>query len=187
MKIIFFIMIILSSGVIFAEEYNSEGYRFFARTIDEKSLFIEFTYINKSVNSQCILASDLEINLLGDFFTVNDVSMSPVRYVGPRGSLSSYHPRKFIVLAPGMKTISSIYLDKFYKVKKLKTMTLSYRVPVISCADILERHIQMPSPEFLKGASVSLTSEEKAKLKHNYPDWNEYGFVATLEPLTIRR
>lgn len=171
----------------FAEEDNSESYQFFARTIDNKSLFIEFTYVNTSVTSQCVLASDLEMNLLGDFLTVKNVSMSPVRYIGPMGSLSSYHPRKFIVLAPGMKTISSIYLDKFYKVKKLKMMTLSYRVPVISCADILERHIQMPSPEFLKGTSANLTSEEMAALKHNYPDWSKYGFVATLEPLTIRR
>lgn len=177
----------LSFEMSFAEEDNSENYRFFARIIDEKSLFIEFTYVNTSVNSQCVLASDLEMNLLGDFLTVKDTLMNPVRYIGPQGSLSSYHPRKFIVLAPGMKTISSIYLDKFYKVKKLKMMTLSYRVPVISCADILEQHIQMPSPEFLKGTSANLTSEERSALEHKYPDWNKYGFVATLEPLTIRR
>lgn len=187
LKKIALIVFIIPWHASFATEKNEAGYQFYARTIDAKSGYFEFTYINTSDFAQCILAADFEMNLLGDSLIVKDSRMNPVSYIGPMGSISAYSSKKFIILAPGMKTLSSIYLNKFYKIKKVKEIYISYRIPVIPCASLLDEYIKIPPAEFIKGTNANFPMEEKTMLERNYPDWAKQGFIATMEPLSIPR
>jgi hypothetical protein len=172
---------------VFADSEYSVSYKFNAKLNDPKTGYVDLYYFNTSSYAQCILASDFEMKLPGDSLILKDGAGVPIKYIGPMMSLSVFNPQEYLIIPPGMKTMTSIYLNEYYRIKKLKTISFGYRIPVIPCEKVLKKYVRTPHPSFIKDKVHSYEAEKTEVFKTDYPEWTEFGFIANLEPLLIER
>jgi len=174
-------MIIVLPNLTIASGHLAENdaYSFLAEVIDRKANFIQFVFKNKSMETQCIRHRDLDLDLSADsLYVLNKSDHKNIKYVGQNIKPLELAPTVINILLPGESVAFSIYLDKFYDIKH-KNVEVSYSIPIFWCKKIMDKHILVPFPQFIKNnIDVPYPNSERFFLS-SYPEWvNGGGFIA---------
>jgi len=170
-----------------AETPAAAAYSYEAEVIENQAAHLWFTYKNLSGESHCVRTADLNFDFYSDSILVTNRNGKVMSYVGPTASgVRQRDLGEFTVIYPGGSAVRSLRLKNFYSVVALP-VDVTYAFPVIPCAQLFGRKIEIPETWMLKERLSHGLSVEPSEFEARYREWADVGFVAVSKPLKIER